>query len=198
VDLSTDYTQSPWPSQVSIWFSGLRHALVGRIVRRGASAIQLRVHTLRNCTSKSLHFDTISCMSIFSKARCLLNEIRNSLQPMTPTSQRRRRAIRLLGYGVTMEWLLEYGVRHDHGLGTEENPHCAQSRAVEHICCEANIDRVRSVKCPEYHTGHLLCFAIAHNKSKEGMALATPEKIEKLKRAVGTTEPPKWYLVRYV
>ena len=40
------------------------------------------------------------------------------------------------------------------------------------------------------------CLAIADNASVEGMKLPPAEKIEKLQKALETTEQPQWYLKR--
>jgi hypothetical protein len=86
---------------------------------------------------------------------------------------------------------MEYSLRHN--IGAEDDRKTALLRASQHILKEAGLRQFSIVKFPEHRLGSAICFAVANNKTREGLMKATPERIERLKGAVGLTEPPKWH-----
>jgi hypothetical protein len=93
-----------------------------------------------------------------------------------------------------MEWLLEFSNR--TGINVEDDDKNSCYNAIMRILKDSHIGRVVSVKCPEDPTGSAFCFAVAHNKSFEGLEGVTKENIERLQQAMGGREdPPKWYVL---
>jgi hypothetical protein len=90
-----------------------------------------------------------------------------------------------------MESLVQYSVRHK--IGSAEHDLDAQHRAIQRILKKADLHEFHGVISPEDDTLDLVCFAIEHNKMREGLAMATPERIERLKRVMKQAGPPQWY-----
>ena len=64
------------------------------------------------------------------------------------------------------------------------------SNVVLHMLRETCFRRAYAVK---WKDSVALCIAIAHKKSAEGLKLATPERIEMVKRVLEVDEEPSWF-----
>jgi len=53
--------------------------------------------------------------------------------------------------------------------------------------------RLRRPYVVKWKDGSALCIGIAHNQTPEGLKLVTPERIERVKRAMEVDEEPSWH-----
>ena len=95
----------------------------------------------------------------------------------------------LYGYVLTPDWIKEFAARKK--IGMRRHYLDTSSSVVSHILNEACLRRPYVVK---WKGSVAVCIAVAHNKSAEGLKLATPERIEKLKRIMEVDEEPSWLI----
>jgi hypothetical protein len=89
---------------------------------------------------------------------------------------------------LTHEWINNFAARKQ--IGTPGHYLDTSSSVVLHILRETRFRRAYAVK---WGGSIALCIAIAHNKSAEGLKLATSERIERLKRVMEVEEEPSWF-----
>lgn len=99
----------------------------------------------------------------------------------------RRVRTQLYGYVLTPDWINEFAARKQ--VGTPGHYLDTSSSVVSYILNETRFRRAYAVK---WKDSIALCIAIAHNKSAEGLKLATPERIERVKRVMEVDEEPSW------
>jgi len=64
------------------------------------------------------------------------------------------------------------------------------------IIQDAGLSTWYNVKADEHDFARsLTCFAVGHNKTQEGLDSITPERIERLKKVLGTSEEPRWWTI---
>jgi len=85
----------------------------------------------------------------------------------------------LYGYVLTQDWINDFAARKK--IGTAGNYLDTSSSVVFHILRETRFRRAYAVK---WEDSIALCIAVAHNKSVEGLQLATFERIERVKRVM--------------
>lgn len=103
----------------------------------------------------------------------------------------RQRRGRIYGYKIPAEFLLEYSK--NNNLFRPDDDYTSQFDAICEILYKCRINnfntcRVAGVKLPVY------CLCIGHDKTLKGLHMATPRKIERVKRVLGTTEDPEWLI----
>ena len=96
----------------------------------------------------------------------------------------------LYGYVLTHDWINDFAARKQ--IGTPGHYLDTSSSVVFHILRETRFRRAYAVK---WEDSIALCIAVAHNKSPEGLKLATSERIERLKRVMEVEEDPSWFNV---
>jgi len=113
-------------------------------------------------------------------------------KPKRPKSRRTQ----YFGYGVSREWLEEYGLKHTF-IPEGPNTHVSTNavfNALEKITRDARLGTWHHVRADEHDfVRSLTCFAVGHNKSQEGKDKITPERIQRLKEVLGITEEPRWW-----
>ncbi len=116
-------------------------------------------------------------------------------QIVSPVRSRTCHDVLILGYIIESSFLNHY--RKKHKLG--QQPHTNNKyQALKHILCSAGLFWQAKINVTLVKVDGELqtraCIAIANNASAAGMKLPPAEKIEKLQRALETTEPPQWYI----
>ena len=86
------------------------------------------------------------------------------------------------------DWISEFAARKH--IGSPGYYVDTSSSVVLYILRETCSRRAYAVK---WKDSVALCIAIAHNKSAEGLKLATPERIEMVKRVLEVDEEPSWF-----
>lgn len=111
-------------------------------------------------------------------------------QPASSVSRKEPKRFRtqIYGYVLTEEWIRDFAERKN--LSTPDNLLDTTSNVVMKILRETRIRKPYIVK---WEDDCALCIAIAHNQTPEGIQLATPEKIERVKRAMELDEEPSWH-----
>lgn len=94
----------------------------------------------------------------------------------------------LYGYVLTKDWIQDFAARKQ--ITKPNDVLNTTSRVVFAILRDTHFRRAYTVK---WEDGIALCIAIAHNKSADGLKLATPERIERVKRVLEIDEEPSWY-----
>jgi len=100
----------------------------------------------------------------------------------------RRVRTKLYGYVLTPDWISDFAARKH--IGTPGYYVDTSSSVVLYILRETCFRRAYAVK---WKDSVALCIAIAHNRSAEGLKLATPERIEMVKRVLEVDEEPSWF-----
>ena len=100
----------------------------------------------------------------------------------------RRVRTKLYGYVLTPDWITDFAARKH--IGMPEYYVDTSSSVVLYILRETCFRRAYAVK---WKDSVALCIAIAHNKSAEGLKLATPKRIEMVKRVLEVDEEPSWF-----
>ena len=115
----------------------------------------------------------------------------STLEPLSCIQCRqktRRVRTQLYGYVLTHDWINDFATRKQ--IGTPGHYLDTSSSVVFHILRETRFRRAYAVK---WEDSIALCIAVAHNKSAEGLKLATSERIERLKRVMEVEEDPCWF-----
>ena len=109
-----------------------------------------------------------------------------------PNSQHASKKVRtqVYGYVLTPDWIKEFAERKK--IGTRANYPDTSSSVLFYILNEASLRRGYPVKWKDTIA---VCIAVANNRSAEGLKLATPERIERLKRVMEVDEEPSWLVV---
>jgi len=94
---------------------------------------------------------------------------------------------------MTEEWIWDFATRKN--ICTPNHLLDTTTRVLLAILPEARVRRPYVVKWNNDSDSTLLCIPLAHNQTPEGLKLATPEKIERVKRAMGLDEEPSWYYI---
>lgn len=89
---------------------------------------------------------------------------------------------------MTEEWVKDFAARKQ--IGTPGDFINTTSSVVFAILRDTRFRRAYTV---EWEDGIALCIAIAHNKSADGLKLATRERIETAQRVMEIDEEPSWY-----
>ena len=119
---------------------------------------------------------------------CFRNTHHPDSQPKASKKPRRVRT-RLYGYVLTPDWIKEFAARKN--IGTQSHYLDTSSSVVLYILRKTHFRRAYAVK---WKDSVALCIAVAHNKSAEGLKLATPERIERLKQVMEMDEDPSWLI----
>jgi hypothetical protein len=113
----------------------------------------------------------------------------DSQHPSSNTSKKPRRVrTQLYGYVLTQDWINGFAARKQ--IGTPGHYLDTSSSVVFHILRETRFRRAYAVK---WGDSIALCIAVAHNKSAEGLQLATFERIERVKRVMEVDAEPSWF-----
>lgn len=102
-----------------------------------------------------------------------------------------RQRPRIYGYKISKEFLVEFAKAHD--LYQPDNIPESQYEALRKILHDCRIKSFNT--CRERGVrGSPICLCIGHNSTQRGLDMATPEKIERVKRVLGVTEDPIWLI----
>jgi hypothetical protein len=103
------------------------------------------------------------------------------------SKKHRRVRTQLYGYVLTPDWIKICSEKENRHAGAYYLD--TSSSVVFYILRETRFRRAYAVK---WKDSIALCIAIAHNKSAEGLKLATPERMERVKRVMEVDEEPFW------
>lgn len=102
-----------------------------------------------------------------------------------------RHRAKIYGYKISDDFLLEFAKTHD--LYNPDDPSEYQYEALRKILYDCKIRNFNTCREPGAVVPPI-CLCIGHNSTQKGLDMATPEKIERVKRVLGVTEDPVWLI----